>query len=329
MERWKEKICAVVVTYNRKDLLQECLDALLGQTYLLDSIIIVDNASNDWTFEMLKENYLSNSIFDYFNTWENIWWAWGFHEWMKRAHEKGFDWFWIMDDDWIPKKDALEKILYSDIFNKQKEKISCMCSSVYLPNDEILFSHRNIMKSWYKLKNIYNFNNYTSVDFEQYSKKNFQVDNASFVWILIKNLVNQIWLPDKKLFIWTDDTDYTIKLRKVWLIYCIPESKFIHKEKIVVYDKAYWLFKIIPLNEYWKRLYMLRNLIYLLRVNKINNPFLYYWPIKLFFTKLFVAIMFEDKKYIRIKYLFIALINGFSKNMNNDFHPSKWNKIIK
>ena len=45
----KEKIAAVVVTYNRKELLFQCLDALLKQTYPLDAIYIIDNASTDGT----------------------------------------------------------------------------------------------------------------------------------------------------------------------------------------------------------------------------------------------------------------------------------------
>lgn len=40
----KEKICAVVVTYNRKDLLVECLNALKNKTYPLDGIYIIDYA---------------------------------------------------------------------------------------------------------------------------------------------------------------------------------------------------------------------------------------------------------------------------------------------
>lgn len=47
----KEKIAAVVVTYNRKELIGECLDAILLQTYPVDSIILIDNASTDGTPE--------------------------------------------------------------------------------------------------------------------------------------------------------------------------------------------------------------------------------------------------------------------------------------
>ena len=54
------KICTVVVTYNRYELLKECLDSLLNQTYKTD-ILIVNNASTDGTDGKIKEDgYLNN-----------------------------------------------------------------------------------------------------------------------------------------------------------------------------------------------------------------------------------------------------------------------------
>ena len=52
----EETVCAVVVTYNRKRLLIECLEALENQTRPIDAIYIVDNASTDGTPQLLVEN---------------------------------------------------------------------------------------------------------------------------------------------------------------------------------------------------------------------------------------------------------------------------------
>ena len=113
----KDKIAAVVVTFNRKDLLRKCLNALLKQTRPLDSIIIVNNASEDGTEEMLGKEFLSNPIFDYLNLGKNLGGAGGFHYGMKRAYDKGYEWLWLMDDDVIPLEDAIEKYLkYSEKF---------------------------------------------------------------------------------------------------------------------------------------------------------------------------------------------------------------------
>ena len=48
------RVVAVVVTWNRRDLLAESLRALQAQTHQLDQIVVVDNASDDGTAELLR-----------------------------------------------------------------------------------------------------------------------------------------------------------------------------------------------------------------------------------------------------------------------------------
>ncbi|HMU10987.1 MAG TPA: glycosyltransferase, partial [Ferruginibacter sp.] len=49
-----EKVIAVVVTYNRKALLTECIAALRNQTRPLDAILVVNNGSTDDTEEWVS-----------------------------------------------------------------------------------------------------------------------------------------------------------------------------------------------------------------------------------------------------------------------------------
>ena len=55
----KYSVNAVVVTCNRCELLKQAIDALLNQTYPLNKIVIINNASTDGTKE-----YLDNVIDD-------------------------------------------------------------------------------------------------------------------------------------------------------------------------------------------------------------------------------------------------------------------------
>lgn len=50
-------VAVVIPTWNGRDLLRECLDALAGQTLAADSTVVVDNGSNDGTCEMLATEY--------------------------------------------------------------------------------------------------------------------------------------------------------------------------------------------------------------------------------------------------------------------------------
>ena len=47
------KIVAIIVTYNRKKLLKECLEALLQLENESCDILIIDNASTDHTQEYI------------------------------------------------------------------------------------------------------------------------------------------------------------------------------------------------------------------------------------------------------------------------------------
>ena len=50
-------VVAVVVTWNRRELLQESLAAVHGQTHTPAAIVVVDNASTDGTGDLLDSAY--------------------------------------------------------------------------------------------------------------------------------------------------------------------------------------------------------------------------------------------------------------------------------
>ena len=189
----KEKIAAVVVTYNRKDLLKECLDALFNQTRPLDSIILIDNASTDGTLEFLKEKgYLDNSKLDYVRLPENTGGAGGFHEGVKRGYEKGYDWLWLMDDDGWPSKNCLEQLF------KHKSEASFISPLVVRVDkkDELSFGLEGGISTYKE-----------AID----NSKNSILKNVAnpFNGIIIsRKLIKKIGNIKKELFIWGDEADY-------------------------------------------------------------------------------------------------------------------------
>ena len=70
-----DKVIAVIVTYNRKELLKECIEELTKNQEI--DFMIIDNASTDGTADMVK-NYTSDKLF-YVNTGENLGGAGGFN----------------------------------------------------------------------------------------------------------------------------------------------------------------------------------------------------------------------------------------------------------
>lgn len=105
-------VCAVVLTYNRRPLLERCLDALLVQTRPCDRIMVIDNGSTDDTAAALADRWADR--IDYVGLPRNIGAAGGFTAAMRAAHETEADFTWLMDDDVIPDVDALEHLLRGD-----------------------------------------------------------------------------------------------------------------------------------------------------------------------------------------------------------------------
>lgn len=103
-----ERVAAVVLTHNRRDLLRQCLISLARQTRSIEEIIVVDNASKDGTAGMVQVEFPDVT---YFSTSENLGAAGGFAVGMELAYKHGHDWIWLFSDDHFPKPRALERCL--------------------------------------------------------------------------------------------------------------------------------------------------------------------------------------------------------------------------
>ena len=114
MRKNMNKYVEVIVTYNRKKLLKENIEALLNQTFKDHDILIVDNNSNDGTKEMVAE--IQDNRIKYYNTGKNLGGAGGFAFGLRKAIELGYLYAWIMDDDSIPTPTALENLLKAKTF---------------------------------------------------------------------------------------------------------------------------------------------------------------------------------------------------------------------
>ena len=100
-----ERIVAVVVTFNRLELVRRLVDRL-GEVHGLDEVVVVDNASTDGTGEWLATQDVVGRTLA-----RNVGGAGGFHAGLKLAVERGADLVWLMDDDGLPDPDCLDLLL--------------------------------------------------------------------------------------------------------------------------------------------------------------------------------------------------------------------------
>ena len=105
------KYAIVIVTYNRIQILQECVEKAYRQTTPAQSIIIINNASTDGTQTYLKELAAESPIYDIINLSQNIGGAGGFSKGIERAVQKDVESVLLIDDDAMLEEDYMEKLL--------------------------------------------------------------------------------------------------------------------------------------------------------------------------------------------------------------------------
>jgi GT2 family glycosyltransferase len=105
-----DEIHALVITYNRCELLMRNIAALREQTHPLASIVIIDNGSTDGTQAAIKA--LADPKIDHVRLEQNTGAAGGFHYGIDYVYAKRrLPWVWIMDDDVIPAPTALAELV--------------------------------------------------------------------------------------------------------------------------------------------------------------------------------------------------------------------------
>lgn len=231
------KFAAVIVTYNRLELLKEVISAFENQTRKPDYMIVVDNASDDGTDIYLQdwENKNVSGIKKIrIRTLENSGGSGGFYTGTREALNLDVDWVWVSDDDAVPKQDVFRKAEKHITEFKDINSISAICTSVYV-DGHICTSNRN--------KRVMKFSHMELHDIEskEYEKPYFDCDNFSYVGVFIKKeVLENIGLIDKDYFIWRDDVEHSWRISEVGRIVCYPDMIVDHKANPVDYSGTSW-----------------------------------------------------------------------------------------
>jgi GT2 family glycosyltransferase len=212
--RGRESVAVVVVTYNRADLLGRTLDGLAAQTHEPDVVIVVDNASEDHTREVLDAH--RGLHLQRIHLPENTGGAGGFRAGVESAYEQGFDRIWLMDDDVVPAPDCLAVLMAHDeafvmavredtrgrLVEKSATDFDLARARSIRPKRrsvETEFGDRHAMPSRVELH---------VVAFEGP--------------LLRREVVDAIGLPDPSYFIFYDDADFALRARRagfrIWAI---------------------------------------------------------------------------------------------------------------
>ena len=243
-------ITAIIVTYNRKKLLERCLSAITTQTRRPDAVLVIDNASTDGTPAWLHKwmpLHLPQATLIALD--QNTGGAGGFAAGMKLAFENGAEWVWMMDDDAEPHPEALEQLM------RVATDPSHVYGSLAVCGDET---------SW--LTTVLN-PPLGEVERPEDVPEHAEVQSLPFLGFLIhRDLVARIGLPDTGYFIAADDVEYCVRAQHAGAkIIMASRSRIEHPKsrpyKVKVLGRTLTCLALPP----WKRYYDTRNRLLIAR----------------------------------------------------------------
>ena len=317
MISYDKRVCAVIVTYNRKDYLVKLINGLFKQSHKLSGILIIDNNSTDGTeielsklgfvneeieYNKLYENLFNETKCYYMRKDENDGGAGGFYKALEISIELGYEFVWVMDDDVYPEERCLEYLL--DNINED--------TKVCVPNrsDD---KYKDVAITEYDLSNPFKY--YTKRkskcnDFD--NKKVISITDMPFEGPLFSiDVIKKVGLPKKEFFIFCDDTEYALRTKQQTNISFVTYAT-LHK-------------MIIPKNEKlmnWRAYYAYRNSIVIDRLYGKNFFVRNFSPIFLWLEYIARAII--KLKFKNVKILTKSFLDGYFLKLGKRVEPGEF-----
>lgn len=289
----KQNIAAVVVTYNRKELLKQCIAHIINQQSICCDVLVVDNASTDGTAQWVQS--ISDCRVHYRNTGANLGGAGGFHFGLQWAVKAGYDYVWIMDDDCLPNADALKA--FWDAHIQLGGAYGWLSSQVLWTDGSICRMNIQRITPFQKMSD--------------FSGERSSAVAASFVSLFLPAAhIVTYGLPIKDFFIWADDLEYTRRISRKERCYVVPGSKVVHAmaanaDSNIVYASQ---------DRMSRYSYSYRNEVYLYRREGLAG---WLWILaKYGYHSLQVLTSPTDKKWSRIGVIWKGFFRGLG------FHPA-------
>ena len=237
-----ESVAVVIVTFNRADLLVGMLDGLAHQTRAPDAVFVIDNASSDHTRGVLARNDLPLRVT---HSDENLGGAGGFRLGVQLAYDAGFDRIWLMDDDVVPAPDCLAVLMAQDeacLMSVREDTRGDLVEKAAVDFD---LRHPLAIKP-----------KRASVESRYGDRASMparvELQNVAFEGFMVRReVVDAVGLPDASYFIFYDDVDYAIRVRRAgWRIWAVRDAVLVRQ---LDFDQQHAL-------DTWKGFYMFRNL---------------------------------------------------------------------
>lgn len=224
----------IILNWNAKDLLKDCLNSIYENTKDLSyEIIIVDNNSSDGSCAMVKENFLHRENFSLIENKDNKGFAWGNNQAIRVAKGRAI---LLLNPDTLINENAINKTYECLVKDEKLGVAGCKvlnidgtlqlaCRRMAPRPKDAFFKIFGISKLFKNNKNLTRYN-LTHVSEDEF----LDVDSVSGCFLMIKReVIDKIGLLDETFFMYGEEMDWCMRAKKAGYIvrYC-PVGTIIH-----------------------------------------------------------------------------------------------------
>lgn len=285
----KDKICAIMVTYNpEKDLLTN-IDSYIEQ---LDFLYIVDNGSQKECVEILKSLKNNKKIKVIYNE-SNKGIASALNIGIKEAEKRDFYWVMFLDDDSKASKNMVKNMI--DVYDG-------------------INNNNNIVSLFPRIIEENNCDNYDSIKSEKLFEEVLYGNSSGNIIKL--NIFKKVGYLRDDFFIDSVDNEFCLRIAKYGYKHIrVFSGTLIHNLGDSMKKKFFWKNIITTNHSALRRYYIARNRIILWSLYKNYFPNYVFKDIYRFISELIKIILYEKDKYQKIKMTYIGIIHGFKRKL--------------
>ncbi len=223
-------VSIIIVSWNTRDILRQCLESIYEQTPAMEyEVIIIDNASTDGSAEMIKTHFpkailIENSINKGFAAANN----------QAIALAKG-RYFLLLNPDTVILDNAINKSIKFAEQNPNAAVVGC----------KVLNPDRTIQPTCFMFPSLLNMFLSSTYLYKLFPKNKFfgrermtwwdrndarEVDVVTGCFMFVRrDAVEQTGLMDERFFVYGEETDWCYRFKKEgWKVLFTPEAQIIH-----------------------------------------------------------------------------------------------------
>jgi len=218
------KAAVIIINFNGREYIEDCLSSLTRQTYRPYEVILVDNGSRDGSVELVRERFPQVKII---RNAENLGFSRANNIGIRYALKKRCDYFVFLNYDTVVEEDFLEELVGCV---KRNPRVGICQSKIYIYSDDEPGRIINSVGNEVHFSGFGFCSGLGEVDDEQYQQDQEITFAGGSAMLVRREVLEEIGLFDEDFFLYVEDLDFCIRARMMgWRVYLAPRSRVHHK----------------------------------------------------------------------------------------------------